>query len=163
MRRENRRTIYDRISGAFLMSIRRQKEHRAATLAKVLKPTLVVGYPPQLRGHRDEQSPSHAFKMPLYLVKPREPTILSHKEYHELSSANLMLSAVVMLPFPSEVPQNQTNPWFCAAGPDRPHNSRDLGHRKVQRCIGRGVVELSAPCGETGQTKYTRGTLEGAP
>jgi len=33
--------------------------------------------------------------MPSYLVKPKEPTVFGHKEYHELSSSNLMLSAVV--------------------------------------------------------------------
>ena len=33
--------------------------------------------------------------MASYLIKPREPTVLSHKEYHELSSTNLLLSAVV--------------------------------------------------------------------
>ena len=38
-----------------------------------------------------------------YLIKPKEPTILSHKEYHELSSPNLMLSAVVRQQFPNDV------------------------------------------------------------
>jgi len=33
--------------------------------------------------------------MASHLVEPREPTILSHKEYHELSSTNLLLPAVV--------------------------------------------------------------------
>jgi len=38
---------------------------------------------------------SRASEMASYLIKPREPTVLSHKEYHELSSSNLQLSSVV--------------------------------------------------------------------
>jgi len=45
---------------------------------------------------RNLESP--AFEMSSYLIKPREPTVLSHKEYHELSPTNLMVSAVVRLP-----------------------------------------------------------------
>ncbi|KAF9647752.1 hypothetical protein BDM02DRAFT_2523331 [Thelephora ganbajun] len=33
--------------------------------------------------------------MPTYFVKLREPTAFSHKEYHEISSTNLLLSSVV--------------------------------------------------------------------
>jgi len=33
--------------------------------------------------------------MSSHLVKPKEPTILSHKEYHEISSANLLLFMTV--------------------------------------------------------------------
>ena len=36
--------------------------------------------------------------MPSYLIKPREPTVLSYKEYHELSSTNLLLSMAVSPP-----------------------------------------------------------------
>jgi len=102
---------YACISGTFLMSRRgRQKELPAAILVEVLKLTLVASYRPQLRGDRNEQSPSHAFKMPGYLIKPREPTVLSHKEYHELSSGNLTLSAVVRLPFLNDVPEIALTP-----------------------------------------------------
>jgi len=34
--------------------------------------------------------------MPSYLIKPREPTVLSHKEHHEISSTNLILSVTVV-------------------------------------------------------------------
>jgi len=50
-----------------------------------------------------------------------------------------------------------------AIGTDFPRSSRDLGYRKVQGCAERGVVELSAHRGETGETEYTRRTLEGTP
>ena len=30
-----------------------------------------------------------------YLIKPKEPTVLSHKEYHEISSTNLLLPLAV--------------------------------------------------------------------
>jgi len=40
--------------------------------------------------------------MQSYLVKPREPTVLSHKEYHEISSTNLLLSRVVSPPLPND-------------------------------------------------------------
>ena len=42
--------------------------------------------------------------MPSYLIKPREPTVLSHKEYHEISSTNLLLPLVVRLPFQNDKP-----------------------------------------------------------
>jgi len=37
----------------------------------------------------------HPFGMSNHLVKPKEPTVLSHKEYHGLSSANLLLFMTV--------------------------------------------------------------------
>jgi len=43
----------------------------------------------------------YAFEMLTYLVKPREPTVLSHKEYHEISPTNLLLSAIVRPSLPN--------------------------------------------------------------
>ena len=119
----------------------------------------------QARCARRSLSFSLDFRMPSYLIKPREPTVLSHKEYHELSSTNLLLSTAVSPrpPLPNITLRRYTNPRSCATGLHRPHNSRDLGHRKVQPRIGRGIVELSAPCGETSETKYARRTLDGPP
>ena len=99
-----------------------------------------------------------------YLIKPREPTVLSHKEYHELSSTNLMLPSVVRLPLPHYVvPEVYADPLSCATDCDRPRNSRDPGYRKVQRCTERGIVELSAYDGETCEAGDTRHALDGTP
>ena len=35
--------------------------------------------------------------MATYFVKPKEPTVFGHKEYHQMSPTNLKLSAVVRL------------------------------------------------------------------
>ena len=35
--------------------------------------------------------------MPSHVIKPREPTVLSHKEYHGLSPNNLLVSKAVRL------------------------------------------------------------------
>lgn len=42
--------------------------------------------------------------MPNYLVKPREPTVLSHKERYEISSTDLLLSFMVRPPTLCNVP-----------------------------------------------------------
>ena len=47
--------------------------------------------------------------MQRYLVKPREPTVLSHKEYHEVSSTNLLLSLAVRPPFLSDILRSYAN------------------------------------------------------
>jgi len=100
--------------------------------------------------------------MPNYFIKPREPTVLSHKEYHELSSNNLLLASAVSC---------HAEMIYCEAtltpgpgiGSDRPHHSRILGYRKVQHRTWQCIVELSTPCGETGETGHTRRSLEGTP
>ena len=86
-----------------------------------------------------------------YLIKPREPTILSHKEYHEISSTNLLLPLVVRLPLPNHKPRSYPNSSSRVIVFDYARSSRALGYRKVQHRIGRGIVELSAPRGETGE------------
>jgi len=98
-----------------------------------------------------------------YFIKPREPTILSHKEYHEISSTNLLLPLVVRLPLPNDTPQSDVNPSSRGIVFDRAHSSRALEYRKVQYRTGRSIVKLSPPCGETGQAGYTRQTLGGMP
>jgi len=85
-----------------------------------------------------------------YLIKPREPTVLSHKEYHELSSTNLLLALVVRPPIPNDMSRSYANPWSCGIVFDCSHNPRALGCRKVQYRTGRDVVELSASRGKTG-------------
>ena len=99
--------------------------------------------------------------MSSYLIKPREPTVLSHKEYHELSSTNLMVSEVVCLPLPNDISRSYADFWLCAIGFDRPCDSRDLGYRKVQCCTERGIDQFSTPRGETGETSHTRYALDG--
>ena len=49
---------------------------------------------------------SRAFEMSAYLIKPREPTVLSHKEYHELSSTNLLVPLVVRLLLLNGIPRS---------------------------------------------------------
>jgi len=100
--------------------------------------------------------------MPTYLVEPREPTVLSHKEYHELSSTDLLLSWTVSPPLRMTCLDATLTP-SPGIGSQRLRNSRDLGYRKVQGRPEQGTVELSAPRGETGETGYTRRTLEGTP
>ena len=101
--------------------------------------------------------------MSSYFIKPKEPTVLNHKEYHELSSTNLMVSEVVSLPLSNDVPRSDANSWPRAIGFDCPRDSRDLGPRKIQHRTGRCIVELSAPHGETGETSYARYALDGTP
>ena len=101
--------------------------------------------------------------MSSYLIKPDEPTILNHKEYHELSSTDLLPSVVVSPRLPNHIPQCCANSWSRGTVLDCLRNSRALGCRKVQRRLGRGIVELPDPRGETSQTWYTRRTMEGMP
>ena len=70
---------------------------------------------------------NRALEMPSYSIKPREPTVLSHKEYHELSSNNLLLSAAVS-PHSQMIYQEATLTPGPGIGSDRPHNSRYLGY-----------------------------------
>ena len=100
--------------------------------------------------------------MPRYLVKPREPTVLSHKEYHELSPTDLLLSWTVSPPLPNDE-RGATLILDPGTGSDFQRSSGDLGHRKVQRRAEQGVVEVSAHRGETSETGYARCTLEGTP
>ena len=48
-------------------------------------------------------------------------------------------------------------------GSECTRNSRDLGYGEVQRRAEQDVVKLSTPRGKTGETEYTRLTLEGMP
>ena len=105
---------------------------------------------------------SHGLNMPIYFVKPKEPTVLSHKEYHELSSTDLLLSWTVSPPLHITYPKATLTPGH-GIGSERPRSSRDLGYRKVQRCTEQDVVKFSAHRGETSETGYTRHTLEGIP
>ena len=57
---------------------------------------------PALRRH-PQLFPTHGLEMQRYLVKPTEPTILSHKEYHEVSSINLLLSWTVSLQLQNDI------------------------------------------------------------
>ena len=105
---------------------------------------------------------SYGLNMPIYFVKPKEPTVLSHKEYHELSSTDLLLSWTVSPPLHMIYPKATLTPGH-GIGSERPRSSRDLGYRKVQRCTEQDVVKFSAHRGETSETGYTRHTLEGIP
>ena len=93
---------------------------------QVLEPTPAAGHHPQLGGscdyslclplksRLDSSLPvivdpqSHALEMASYLIKPREPTVLSHKAYQELSPTNLLLGAVVGTLLPNDMPQTLT-------------------------------------------------------
>ena len=57
--------------------------------------------PPSVATHSSSQT--HGLEMQRYLVKPTEPTILSHKEYHEVSSINLLLSWTVSLQLQNDI------------------------------------------------------------
>jgi len=52
----------------------------------------------------------HAFGMPVYLVKPKEPTVLGHKKYHEISSTNLLLGLTVRPLPPDDMPEATLTP-----------------------------------------------------
>ena len=59
--------------------------------------------------------------------------------------------------------QSYANSWSRGTVFDCAHSSRALGRRKVQHRTDRGIVELSAPRGEAGQTWYSRRSLDGMP
>ena len=61
--------------------------------------------------------------MPSYLIKPREPTVLSHKEHQELSSTNLLLSMEVSPPLPNSTLRRHTNSPIA-----RSHSETDVLH-----------------------------------
>jgi len=99
MRWENKRS--GRFSRVLVMLITERKRRQLDVLAKVLKPTPVAS-----DHHRSVAGNplGHIFGMPVYLTKPKEPIVLSHKEYHEISSTNLLLPLVVRLPLPNDTP-----------------------------------------------------------
>ena len=105
---------------------------------------------------------SRTLEMQSYLIKPREPTVLSHKKYHELSSNNLLLAWAVSC-HAEMIYREATLTPGPGIGSDRPHHPKYLGYRKIQHRTGRCIIELSTPCGETGETGHTRRPLEGTP
>ena len=120
-----------------------------------------------LKVHNSEHSATsslqgYTFEIPSYFIKPREPTVLSPKEYHEISPTNLLLSAAVRLSLPNDVSCSYANSWLWV-GSDSPRDSRNPGYRKVQRRTGQRVVELSIPRRKTGEAGYTRCALDGTP
>ena len=117
---------------------------------------------PQLGALRDEQSPRLYFRNPKLLHQTQGTTVLSPKEYHEISPTNLLLSAAVRLSLPNDVSCSYANSWLWV-GSDSPRNSRNPGYRKVQRRTGQRVVELSIPRRKTGEAGYTRCALDGTP
>ena len=55
-------------------------------------------------------TPKFCLEMPGYFVKPREPTVLNHKGYHELSSTNLVV-ILVRSPSPNDRPRSNVKFW----------------------------------------------------
>jgi len=86
----------------------------------------IAGHHPQLRGSCDyslclplksrldsslpviDDPQSRTLEMASYLIKPREPTVLSHKAYQELSPTNLLLGAVVRPLLLNDMPRTLT-------------------------------------------------------